>query len=130
MKSSGQIRRQAKSLYELCLVEGMLDDSRALQVVQTVIASGRRGSFELLAHFQRLVRLDRRLHTAIVESAASLPEDFQTGLRTRLTDVYGPAISTRFAVTPELIGGIRIKVGSDVYDGCVKSQLESLRNSF
>ena len=130
MKSSAQIRRQAQRLYELCLVEGMLDDNRALQVVQAVIASKRRGSFALLARFQRLVRLDRQLHTAMVESAVPLPEDFQIGLRTRLTDIYGPAISTRFAVAPGLIGGMRIKVGSDVYDGSVKSELESLRNSF
>lgn len=130
MKSSAQIRRQAKSLYELCLVKGTLDDSRALQVVQAVIASERRSSFALLAHFQRLVRLDRQLHTAIIESAVPLQEDFQIGLRTSLTDLYGPAISTRFAVSPALIGGMRIKVGSDVYDGSVKSELETLRNSF
>jgi F-type H+-transporting ATPase subunit delta len=130
VKSSAQIRRQAKSLYELCLVEGMLDDSRALQVVQAVIASERRGSFALLAHFQRLVRLDRQLHTAIVESAVPLPEDFKISLRTRLTDLYGPAIATQFAITPGLIGGMRIRVGSDVYDGSVRSELESLRNSF
>lgn len=130
MKSSAQIRRQAESLYELCLVEGVLDGSRALQVVQAVIASGRRGSFALVAHFQRLVRLDRQLHTAIVETAVPLPEDFQTGLRTRLADLYGPAIATQFAVTPALIGGMRIKVGSYVYDGSVKSELDALRDRF
>lgn len=130
MKSSAQIRRQAKSLYELCLVEGQLDDSRALQVVQAVIASERRGSFALLAHFQRLVRLDRQLHTAIIKSAVPLPEDFQSGLRTCLTDLYGPAISAWFSVTPALIGGMRVKVGSDVYDGSVKSELDALRSRF
>jgi len=130
VKSSAQIRRQAKRLYELCLVEGMLDDNRALQVVQQVIASKRRSSFALVVHFQRLVRLDRQLHTAMVESAVPLPEDFQIGLRARLTDLYGLDIATQFAVTPVLIGGMRIKVGSDVYDGSVKSELESLRNSF
>jgi F-type H+-transporting ATPase subunit delta len=124
-----QIRRQAKRLYELCLVDGMLDEGRALQVVKAVIASRRRGSFALLARFYRLLRLDRQLHTATVESAVLLPEDFQTGLRTQLTNLYGP-ISTQFAVRPTLIGGMRIKVGSDVYDGSVKSELEALGNSF
>jgi F-type H+-transporting ATPase subunit delta len=130
VKSSAQIRRQAKRLYELCLHEGMLDESRTLQVVQALIASERRGSFALLAHFQRLVRLDRQLHTAMVETAVPLPDDFQTGLRTRLADLYGPAIATQFAVTPALIGGMRIKVGSDVYDGSVKSELDALGNRF
>jgi F-type H+-transporting ATPase subunit delta len=124
-----QIRRQAKRLYELCLVDGMLDEGRALQVVKAIIASERRGSLALLARFYRLLRLDRQLHTATVESAVLLPEDFQSGLRTRLNDLYGP-ISTHFAVRPTLIGGMRIKVGSDVYDGSVKSELEALGNSF
>ena len=129
MKSSAHIRRQAKRLYDLCLVEGVLDESRALQVVKAVIASQRRGSSALLSYFYRLVRLDRQLHTATVESAVLLPADFQARLRTRLTDLYGP-IATQFAVSPALIGGMRIKVGSDVYDGSVKSELEALSNSF
>jgi F-type H+-transporting ATPase subunit delta len=130
VKSSAQIRRQAKRLYELCLFEGMLDESRALQVVQAIIASERRGSFALLTHFQRRVRLDRQSHTAVVETAVPLPEDFRTGLLTRLADLYGSAIATQFAVAPALIGGMRIKVGSDVYDGSVKSELDALRNRF
>ena len=83
----------------------------------------------LLSYFYGLVRLERQLHTATVESAVLLPEDFQARLRTRLTDLYGP-IATQFAVRPALIGGMRIKVGSDVYDGSVKSELEALGNSF
>jgi F-type H+-transporting ATPase subunit delta len=129
VKSSAQIRRQAKRLYELCLVEGIVDESRALQIVKTIIASDRRGSFALLAYFCRFVRLDRQLHTAVVESAVLLKEDFQASLGARLTDLYGP-ISTQFAVSPALIGGMRIKVGSDVYDGSVKAELEALGNSF
>lgn len=130
MSSSAQIRRQAKRLYQLCLIDGLLDPSRVLRVVQAVVASKRRGSFALLTYFQRLVRLDRQLHTAVVETAVPLPEDLHTGLRTRLVKLYGPALVTQFTVTPGLIGGMRIRVGSDVYDGSVKSELDALRNRF
>ena len=44
--------------------------------------------------------------------------------------MYGPGISTSFAETSALIGGMRIRVGSDVYDGSVKAGLVALEKSF
>jgi F-type H+-transporting ATPase subunit delta len=44
--------------------------------------------------------------------------------------VYGPGIKTQFGLKPALIGGMRIKVGSDVYDGSVQSELAALEESF
>jgi F-type H+-transporting ATPase subunit delta len=81
-------------------------------------------------HFQRLVRLDREAHSANVETVVPLPPDLQAEVRARLKDLYGPAIQTEFSLKPALIGGMRIKVGSDVYDGSVQSQLATLEKSF
>ena len=44
--------------------------------------------------------------------------------------MYGPGISTSFAHNPALIGGMRIHVGSDVYDGSVRAGLDALEKSF
>jgi F-type H+-transporting ATPase subunit delta len=84
----------------------------------------------LLMHFQRFVRLDREAHAANVETAIPLPPDLQADLQARLKDLYGPAIQTEFSLKPTLIGGMRVKVGSDVYDGSVQSQLATLERSF
>jgi len=130
MRTNAQIKRVAKQLFRLCLVEGLLDERRVRQAVQLVIESKRRGSMELLSHFQRLVRLNREAHTANVETAAPLPDDLKAGVQARLQDLYGPAIDTRFALKPALIGGMRIKVGSDVFDGSVRSELELLEKRF
>ena len=43
---------------------------------------------------------------------------------------YGPGMSTSFAANPELIGGMRVKVGSDVYDGSVRTALLTLEERF
>ena len=43
---------------------------------------------------------------------------------------YGPETSTSFRESPALIGGMRIRVGSDVYDGSVKAGLAALEKSF
>ena len=130
MKTTKQITREAKQLLRLCLVNGWLEEVRVRQAMQRVLESGRRGSLSLAVHFQRLVKLQLSLHTAEVKSAVPLPGDFQTSVQARLERMYDPRISTSFVHRPELIGGMRIKVGSDVYDGSVKAALSALEKSF
>lgn len=130
MKTAKQIERDARQLFRVCLVNGLLDEVRVQQVVERVIEAKRRGYLALLSDFLRLVRLDRASHTATVETAVPLPSDLQVGIQARLTHVYGPGIKTQFGLEPALIGGMRIKVGSDVYDGSVQSELAALEESF
>jgi F-type H+-transporting ATPase subunit delta len=77
-----------------------------------------------------LVELDSARHTAKVESALTLPADLQASVQTGLARVYGPGLTTSFAENPALIGGMRIRVGSDVYDGSVQGRLAALEQSF
>jgi len=130
MKTTKQTRREARQLFRLCLVNGSLDESRVRQVVERAIEGKRRGYVALLTHFERLVKLDRTRHTADVESAVPLPADFQASVQAGLQSVYGAGINILFAHRPALIGGMRIKVGSDVYDSSVRSKLAALERSF
>jgi F-type H+-transporting ATPase subunit delta len=130
MKSSKQTKREAKRLFRLCLVNGLLDEGRARQVVQRIIDAKRHGGLALLSHFRRLVKLDLAQHTAQVESAMPLPEDLRASIQAGLEHSYGPGISASFAHNPGLIGGMRIKVGSDVYDGSVRARLAALEKNF
>jgi F-type H+-transporting ATPase subunit delta len=84
----------------------------------------------VLAHFLRLVRLDRNRHEANIESATALPAPLQTAIEASLKSRYGAGLITTFAQRPALIGGVRIQVGSDVYDGSVLARLVTLEKSF
>jgi len=130
MKTTRQAKREAKRLFRLCLVDGLLDEGCTRQVVQRVIEAKRRGGWALLSHLQRLVKLDSARHTAEVESAAPLPADLRASIQAGLARTYGPGISVSFTQNPGLIGGMRIKVGSDVYDGSVRGRLAALEKSF
>jgi F-type H+-transporting ATPase subunit delta len=44
--------------------------------------------------------------------------------------MYGPGTTTVFSLKPALIGGMRIQVASDVYEGSVRRALEQLKRSF
>jgi len=130
MKPTQQLMREARRLFRLCLVNGLLDEGRVRRVVQGVLQSHRRGGYALLQRLLRLVKLDRSQHTAEVESATSLPADLQADVQADLTRAYGAGLRVSFAQRPALIGGMRIKVGSDVYDGSVKAGLDALEKSF
>jgi F-type H+-transporting ATPase subunit delta len=80
-----------------------------------------------LSEFQRLVRLDRDRHAARVESAAPLASEARAAVQASLARVYGTGVEASFEENSGLIGGMRIKVGSDVYDGSVRAKLAALQ---
>jgi F-type H+-transporting ATPase subunit delta len=125
-----QSKREAKQMFRLCLVKGALDERRARQVVERVLQSRRRGYLALAKQFVRLVKLDSDRHTARIESAVPLATDLKASVRTGIESAYGLGITTVFAQNPALIGGMRIRVGSDVYDGSVQCGLVALEKCF
>lgn len=126
MNRTKQARRAARQLFRACTVDRRLDDARAGIAVHRLAQSGRRGSLATLSAFQRLVRLDRDRHRAVVESAAPLGDDLRGRLTAGLTERHGDRLETVFQPNPALIGGVRITVGSVVYDGSVHGRLAAL----
>ena len=130
MKISKQARRDAKQLFPSCQVNGLLDENRVRQVVEQVIARKPRGYVAILSHFYRLVKLDLARRAAKVESAVELPANLRAAVQANLTGRYGPGLNISFAQNPALVGGLRVQVGSDVYDGSILARLTSLAESF
>ena len=130
MKISKQARRDGKALFTTCKVNGLLDEQRVRQAVSRVIEQKPRGYVALLTHFQRLVKLDLERRSAKVESATALPEPLQQTIRANLTKRYGAGLNVTFGVNKELIGGLRVKAGSDLFDGSVKGRLAELEAGF
>ena len=130
MKITKQARRDAKQLYHFCCVNGALDEGRVRQAMQQVIATKPRGYFAILSHFQRLVKLDFARRTARVQSAMPLAEPQQASIQANLARRYGAGLVFAFTQNRSLIGGLRVQVGSDVYDGSVQARLADLETSF
>ena len=126
MKKEQQSKRDARQLFRLCVVNGLLNEDRVRRVVELISGSRNRARFDVLAQFRRLVRLDSVQHTARVESVAPLSSEFQADVQEKLLKIYGQGMSVSFAINPKLIGGMRIAAGSDVYDGSVRARLAAL----
>ena len=130
MKISKQAQREARQLFRSCLVSGRLDESRVRQAAGMLVAGKPRGYIESLSRLHRLVKLETARRTATVENAVesspALMAEVQAGLEKR----YGTGLEINYVTNPALIGGLRIQVGSDLYDGSVKTRLEKLEQSF
>jgi F-type H+-transporting ATPase subunit delta len=129
MKISKEARRSSRQLFKACLVDGKLDESRVRSVVSKVAAAKPRAYMGILNNFSSLVRAEIDRQHAVVESATALDAGTQGNLKVSLSKKYGRELSLEFQVRPELLGGIRVKVGSDVWDGSVKARLEALKAS-
>jgi F-type H+-transporting ATPase subunit delta len=87
-----------------------------------------------LTHLEEIVgayreELDRRagLVTARISTARPVAEDLRQSLVAALERATGWRIRPEWRIEPDLIGGMRAEVGSTVFDGSVKAQLEGLR---
>jgi F-type H+-transporting ATPase subunit delta len=130
MKGNKQSRRGAKQLFKSCHVEGALDEDRVRQAVALVVEKKPRGYFGILQELQRLVKLDVSSRRARVESAVVLTDAQQQNIRESLGRLKDGEVTVEFAENAELIGGMRVKIGDDVFDGSVKTRLATLSESF
>ena len=126
MRVSERARRSARRLFASSLIHGRPDAARMRLVTDRVAASRPRTGLALLAALRRLARFDRDRHTAVVESATGLAEDERGDIRSGLAHLYGSGLDVRFRENAELIAGVHIKVGGDVYDGSVRGRLAAI----
>ena len=124
------VRRQAKKLFRLCLVNGLLDEARVRQVVALIVKARRRDYLALLVQLQHLVKLHHDEHSAEVQGSEPLSPDLRGRIGGWLKSMYGAELAIQFSQNPELIAGMRVKVASDVYDGSVQHQLTLLEKRF
>ncbi len=128
MKLSREARRQTKELFELAMVDGRLDADRLRRIATEITERKPRAYVQMLKFLTRLARLEAARHHAVIESATPLAEAIRAEITASLVARFGE-ITAEFHHTPELIGGLRVRLGSDVWDGSIQSRLEALKQS-
>jgi F-type H+-transporting ATPase subunit delta len=128
MKASKEAVRAARKLMRLSVKDGQLDLGTAQSMVKRIAESKPRGYLGILTTFQRLLRLEVGKKHAVIESATVLDANEGEGIADNLRRKYGNDLTTEFKTNPDLIGGLRVRVGSDVWDGSVRARLQNLSN--
>ena len=128
MKLSRDARRQTKELFELAMVDGRLDADRLGRIATEITERKPRSYVQMLKFLTRLARLEAAKHHAVIESATPLADAIRAEITSSLIARFGE-ITAEFHHSPELIGGLRVRLGSNVWDGSIQSRLEALKQS-
>jgi len=120
---------KARELFESSLDDsGRPDSAKALSVADLVVKAAPRHSIQILREFARLIRLETAKHHVVIESATMLEQGTQDSILKTLQDRDGGAVTVEVKVDPALIGGTRIRLGSEVWDASVLSRLLALNS--
>ena len=130
MKLDKDSRKLSKQLFQASFTDGRIDKQKVSVIGKQVVASKPRNSLGILKEYQRLIRLEIEKHHAVIESATTLDADTKKQLLANLKAQYGKDLTTEFKVSAELLGGLRIKIGSDVFDSSVRERLSRLETEF
>ena len=107
----------------------MLDVSRVLQKLLSMMASRDRLGLlpDMLEAYRSRLLDHQEVVRADVTTAVPLPADRAAALEQRLASLTGRKVVMHTATNPALIGGVVARIGSTVYDGSVKRQLEKMK---
>ncbi|MDQ6626029.1 MAG: F0F1 ATP synthase subunit delta [Verrucomicrobiota bacterium] len=127
MKINKETRQLSKQLLRASYTNGQLDSGRISSLVKLLIDKKPRNYINVLEAYKRLIRLEVEKHTATIETASELTEEAGAEIAANLIQKYGVGLDTKFVVNPELLGGMRIRVGNDVWDSSVLNRLQRLQ---
>jgi len=128
MKIPRDARRSSRRLLLACMVDGQLDESRARKLVHLLVEKKPRHYAAILHRLKTLLGIEVEKRTFAVDSAVELP-DQGASIFQQLEQRHGAPLATVYRVDPALLGGVRVRVGSNVWDGTVQRRLQSLRPS-
>ncbi len=128
MKVSKDAARIARQLFKATVADGKVNESVVKTVMEKLTKDKPRGYLGVLSAYSRLVRMELEKYHAVVESAATLNDADQKSVADNLKKKYGDQLTTEFKTNADLIGGMRVRVGSDVWDGSVRARLQNLSN--
>ena len=126
MRANKEIRQLSREMLRASFIDGQLDRGKVATLVQSLLERKPRNYMNILQNYKRLLRLEIQKRHATIESAEELSPEVKARVIDNLKKKYENDLTTEFAVKPELIGGVRVRVGSDVWDGTVQNRLQRL----
>jgi len=128
MKLNKEIRQISRKMLQASFTDGQLDPGRVSSLVDSLIAHKPRNYIDVLKNYKRLLRLELEKRQARIETASEVDPAIRSEIVANLKNKYGNDLATEFHVDPALLGGMRIRVGSDVWDGSVRNRLQRLQH--
>lgn len=105
--------------------------SNPLRNLISVLIDHRRTHFlgAILAQLEKDIDAHRGIAEAEITSARPLGEAEKRGFEAQVAKLTGMKVRARYAQDASLLGGAVLRIGSTIYDGSVKGQLERIKEA-
>jgi F-type H+-transporting ATPase subunit delta len=127
MSSQRKSAALARQLFGLSLEQGRLSPERVTAVLQWVEKNQPESPSAVLRAFKRLIEAEVTRSQVVIEYAGEVSPTLFAEITASMTRHYARPLEAVTIPRPELIAGLRVRVGCDIYENTVVSQLTSLK---
>jgi F-type H+-transporting ATPase subunit delta len=129
MAAAKQITQLAKQLFKLSVVDGEVSPTQVTGVLGWIEKHQQRDAVALLKSYQRLIAAELARSQAIVEHAGPISDTILGRIEGAMTQKYQRPVKASAKPNQDLLAGLRVRVGNDVYESSVAGQLATLSAS-
>ena len=129
MAANKKTKLLAKQLFRLSFANGQISAEQVAGVLGYVEKSAPRHPLTLLKLYHRAIATEFAKSRAIVEHAGPLSDATLKMIETTMTQKYHRPVTASAQPNPKLLAGLRVRVGSDLYESSVAGQLATLSSA-
>jgi F-type H+-transporting ATPase subunit delta len=126
MAANKQTKLLAKQLFKLSVVNGAVSPEQVAGVLGWIEKHQPRQSLALLKAYHHRIQIELAKSQAVVEHAGPVSDATLKQIESAMSKKYARPIAASAKPAPQLLAGLRVRVGSDVYESTVAGQLSSL----
>ncbi len=126
MRADKKTKALAKQLFKLSLVNGAVSPEQVTGVLGYIEKSAPRHALTLLKLYHRAISIEVARSQAVVEHAGPVTDATLRSIEAAMTRKYSRPVTASAKPNPQLLAGLRVRVGSDVYESTVAGQLANL----
>jgi F-type H+-transporting ATPase subunit delta len=129
MRADKKTKALAKQLFKLSLVNGAVSPEQITGVLGYIEKNVPRHALALLQLYHRAIATELAKSNAVVEHAGPISDTTLQSIEAAMTRKYSRPVAATARPNPKLLAGLRIRIGSDVYESTIAGQLAALSAS-
>jgi len=129
MRGDKKTKLLAKQLFKLSLANGQVSPEQVAGVLGYIEKTAPRNALSLLKLYQQAILTELAKSHARVEHAGPIAATTLAQIASALTKKYQRPVTATAQPNPQLLAGLRVRIGSDVYESSVAGQLTQLASS-
>ncbi|MEI6108134.1 MAG: F0F1 ATP synthase subunit delta [Opitutae bacterium] len=129
MRGDKKTKQLAKQLFRLSLANGQVSPEQVAGVLGYIEKTAPRHALPLLKLYQHAIVTELAKSHARVEHAGPLAATTLAQIAAALTKKYSRPVTASAQPNAHLLAGLRVRIGSDVYESTVAGQLTQLASA-